>query len=564
MLEKEFNLLEEPWIRVSAMDLEQKEVSLSDALLHAQEYADLSGETPAVDAAILRLLLAMAQTVFYRYNEMGERKALSKENGEHTTEVLERFKAYWELGRFPEKAVKEYMRVSHERFWLFHKETPFYQVPDLQYGTDYGVECLIGNMKESNNKATRHHFSMAEGEALERLGYAEATRWLIHLMAYGVNIKADENAPGSALPVGTGRLGQLGLVAVGENNLFRVLMLNLCALRDGDSAWGEPRPAWEQAVQMEQGVQIPQPDNLPELYTMQSRRVMLKRKDGFVNGFRAAGGDFCSMEDGFHEQMTLWREVKMKKGMQRPVFVPQAHDAAMHAWEEFPALMYGREGGRIPGLVLWIKFLRDENAASLDGLVQFRMVGIVYGDQMRYTYGDCINDSLTLSAGLLSGMWEEWNQYISNEVENCQKVAKVAIGNFAKNMKELLCGGEGKKGDANSGNGIRQTLVRSYFYKIDRAFRAWLAGIRPEEDSREEKQEEWERESYRFARQTVEEFIAMRNINLYACKQREDKKGKSVSITAPQAMNQYIKELWRIYPGIVEGKAASADGAWGR
>lgn len=62
----------------------------------------------------------------------------------------------------------------------------------------------------------------------------------------------------------------------------------------------------------------------------------------------------------------------------------------------------------------------------------------------------------------------------------------------------------------------------------------------------------------------MEEFIAMRNINLYACKQREDKKGKSVSITAPQAMNQYIKELWRIYPGIVEGKAASADGAWGR
>ena len=42
----EFNLLEEPWIRVRTPECTLKEVSLTDALLHAHEYAGLAGELP--------------------------------------------------------------------------------------------------------------------------------------------------------------------------------------------------------------------------------------------------------------------------------------------------------------------------------------------------------------------------------------------------------------------------------------------------------------------------------------------------------------------------------------
>ncbi len=45
MKEIEFNLLTEPWVRVRRPDNTVQEVSLTDALLHAQDYAAmLNGE----------------------------------------------------------------------------------------------------------------------------------------------------------------------------------------------------------------------------------------------------------------------------------------------------------------------------------------------------------------------------------------------------------------------------------------------------------------------------------------------------------------------------------------
>ena len=52
----EFNLLQEPWVRVRTQDCTVQEVSLTDALLHAHAYVDLAGEMPTQDAAMLRLL----------------------------------------------------------------------------------------------------------------------------------------------------------------------------------------------------------------------------------------------------------------------------------------------------------------------------------------------------------------------------------------------------------------------------------------------------------------------------------------------------------------------------
>lgn len=71
MSEKEFNLLDEPWIRVRLPDCSVQEVSLCDALMNAQNYVDLAGETPPQDVAVLRLLLAVLHTVFSRVDETG-------------------------------------------------------------------------------------------------------------------------------------------------------------------------------------------------------------------------------------------------------------------------------------------------------------------------------------------------------------------------------------------------------------------------------------------------------------------------------------------------------------
>lgn len=104
MQEIEFNLLTEPWVRVRLPDNTVQEVSLTDALVHAQEYMDLAGEMPTQDAAMLRLLLAVLFTIFSRVNEVEEPEPLEDEEA-----ALERWGALWELKRFPEQPIRDYL-----------------------------------------------------------------------------------------------------------------------------------------------------------------------------------------------------------------------------------------------------------------------------------------------------------------------------------------------------------------------------------------------------------------------------------------------------------------------
>lgn len=550
MQEKEFNLLKEPWIRVITPSLESKEVSLTEALVHAHEYVDLSGEMPTQDAAMLRILLAVAVTVFYRYDIYGEEAELSEENGSDPEDVLERWEEYWKMGRFPEQAVQDYLEAYEERFWLFHSKTPFWQVADLQYGTNYGVECLFGNIKESMNKATRHHFSMTDGEEMYRLNYGEAARWLVHLNAYAINLKTDKNAPGTTLPVGTGRLGQLGFVMVNGGNLFQILMLNLCALDSNEELWNPPKPFWEQEVCGEQSRKINPPDNLPERYTLQSRRIMLKRdSSGNLTGFRALGGDFFEIENDSGEPMTIWKEkqVDKKTGEELPLR-PQLHSPAVHAWREFPALFSAKSSSKkeetLPGVVRWVNTLCGERMLSADFFITFRMIGMVYGDQMKYNYGDCVNDTLTLSAKLLDELNRSeraWITRISDQIEKCQAVAGNALNHFAYKVCKLFYGNGSAK------NGIKDHLIRQYYFSIDAPFREWLAGIDPTQMSIDETCAKWERQSSRYARRTVEDYIATLGTDLYIYREDDSRGSKAGILSIPKIMNEYLAELNIIY-----------------
>ena len=142
----EFNLLDEPWIRLMKPDCSVEEVSLTDALLHAHEYEDLAGELPTQDIAILRVLLAVLHTVFSRVDAEGNPDPLDEDN------ALERWGELWKLGAFPEKPIRDYLNHWHERFWLFHPERPFFQVPEAAIGTEYSAPKLNGEVSESSNK----------------------------------------------------------------------------------------------------------------------------------------------------------------------------------------------------------------------------------------------------------------------------------------------------------------------------------------------------------------------------------------------------------------------------
>ena len=92
MKEVEFNLLDEPWVRVLCADCTVREVSLTEALLHAHEYKGLAGELPTQDVAVLRLLLAVLHTVFSRVDAKGKMRRSAQDGARHGAE---RWESLW-------------------------------------------------------------------------------------------------------------------------------------------------------------------------------------------------------------------------------------------------------------------------------------------------------------------------------------------------------------------------------------------------------------------------------------------------------------------------------------
>ena len=97
MNEREFNLVDEPWICVLRKDLQVDTLSLRDVFLHGQDYLDLGGENQPQNFAVLRLLIALAYTIFSRVDENGKTMDIAEitDPDEATDEILRRWGALW-------------------------------------------------------------------------------------------------------------------------------------------------------------------------------------------------------------------------------------------------------------------------------------------------------------------------------------------------------------------------------------------------------------------------------------------------------------------------------------
>ena len=490
MQEIEFNLLTEPWVRVRLPDNTVQEVSLTDALVHAQEYMDLAGEMPTQDAAMLRLLLAVLFTVFSRVNEVGEPEPLEDEEA-----ALERWGALWELKHFPEQPIRDYLEQWKDRFWLFHPERPFWQVPEAAIGTEYGAAKLNGEMSESSNKIRL--FPLYAGAGKTEMTYAQAVRWLLSVNGYD---DTSAKPKGKGLPsVGAGWLGKIGYIQASGENLFETLMLNLTLLKDGTECWGENKPCWElDAPKSAERTEILQPDNPAQLLTLQSRRLLLHRENGKVDGFSLLGGDFFPRESAFVEQMTIWRNATTKKN-EPPVFVPCRHDAAKQFWREFPSVFCKGEGNvHQPGVVRWVEKVQQLRFLSPKRRINFRISAVQYGDK-DFFVNDSFSDSLAFQAVLLDAP------------------------------------------------------ARSRFYfAVDQPFRQWLRSIDPEEDDMTETTARWQGIARGIAEQLGQQMVLEagsaalvgHRVKLDAGKKTE----RMELYTAPKAYNRFRAGLYKLYP----------------
>lgn len=500
LAEKEFNLLDERWIRVIDEKCAVSELSLLELFKNAHLYKDLCGELPTQDIAVLRLLLAVLHTVFSRYDTNGGESPIGDPDN-----AIDRWKELWDMRKFPEKPIADYLEKQRENFYLFHPERPFYQCGHAKIGTEYTAAKLNGNLSESGNKDRL--FSELAGKAKETLSFPETARWLIYVNAYDDTSakpsreakKLSEKPPST----GTGWLGKLGLICAAGDNLFETLVLNLIAVTENGELFGKPRPIWErEKIPDGERVRITMPDNLPELYTLQSRRVYLKKDKETVTGYYLLGGDFFDKENAVIEPMTIWRGAENKTAV---AYTPRRHDPSKQFWRDFSSLITNSDKQRRPGIITWLDMLEREELITNRPL-NLKIFSVQYGDK-DFFVNNLFSDSLKLHASLISQMNEGWQNVVLRSVDFCDEVSK-KVWNFAKNVN-LAAGGDYIPKENNCSAKVYANRVEADFYDlIDLPFREWLCRLDPEADDEVEREKEWRGECVRLARSLGKEIIS--------------------------------------------------------
>lgn len=468
MTEAEFNLLYEKWIPVVNKEDCVEEVSLMEAFENAHEYQALSGDVPTQDAVLLRLMLAILYCVYLRKDQNGEDSEILDED-----DAVGRWSALWERGSFDMEAIGSYLKSYESRFYLFHPDRPFYQA-NITLGTNYAAAKLNGAISESSNKPRL--CSERSGTAKEKLSFNEAARWLMYLNAF------DDTSSKPSIhglpPSGVGWLGKLGIVLVSGKNLFQTILLNFVLhmedlpMKDGLAVWEEEK------VRVDERVEVPLPDNLPALLTMQNRRILLKRDGDFVIGYRLLGGDIVQKEDSLIEQMTVW---KCKDN----VWSPKRHDPSRAIWRDFSSLLIRSEpnsGRREPGVIHWVSELMDRGLID-SNTIEIRTIGVKYADKDFFVDG-LIDDSIRINSKMLLKLNEQWNVRIDREVSKTEDCVQI-LGKLAYNLASY--NGLDKDGLSRASDKARE---RGYMV-LDQPFRRWLSSIDPEQDM-ESKLSEWD------------------------------------------------------------------------
>ena len=536
MKDIEFNLIDERWIRVMDSGCNISEVSLKDAIINAHNYRSLSGELPTQDIAVMRLMLAVLHTVYSRADEDGNISPLEDDEDE----AICRWKALWKKGRFSEKAIGEYFDEWHERFWLFHPERPFAQVAGLKIGTDYDAPKLNGEISESGNKV-RFFFFFFENEK-SSLTYPQAARWLLYLNAYDDTsskpTKEGKAKAGGSLPSpGVGWLGKLGLIFITGNNLFETLMLNLIMVNE-DIVQQSQNPLWEQEkVSDAERTEIALPSDLTALYTLQSRRILLIRKDNRVTSYKLLGGDFFEKENAFFEPMTVWNSPKKDNN----VFTPKRHDPSKQMWREF-SVLFEEKGYRQAGVLRWFKsYLQGKKLISRSFLLKASITAVEYGDK-DFFVKNVFSDSLTMHAGLLSELGADWRAKIEAEIDRCGKLASITAV-LAQNLY-VASGGSNSKKDKHFTD-IPNVVKSQLYYRFDIPFREWLRSVDPavdDEKKKFDKRSEWQSTARRITETYARELVSETSDAAIIGHKEGD-----VLYSSPKAMIEFRGQLKKIY-----------------
>lgn len=542
-----FSLVDEPWIEVRTLAGGSRMLSLREVLHDAHELKEIVGDLPTQAFALTRLVLAVLHRVV---------------DGPADADAWEDLA---ELDRAPAGQVDDYLDRMQDRFDLFSPTRPFFQVAGLRTakGTISGLEKLIADVP-----AGHPYFTTRAGRGLERITPAEAARWLVHLQAYDVSgIKSgavgdDRVKGGRGYPIGTGWAGQLGGLLMervdpdpARENLWQTLLLNLvprqldaetlASFHDRPTWEADPAPTAAQDPAVDRGTDG-RPYGPLDLYTWQSRRVLLHGDRDGVTGVLVANGDRLTPQNRHHrEPMSSWRrseaQEKKKDAVAATVYMPQTLRPDRALWRGLNALLpaVAPRSGAKSGAP-WVTATNLQWAGSVAGRgarVRVRAVGVDYGTQSA-TYADVVSDALILPRALLVPSGAALAA-VAEGAARSTEAGVVQLRILAANLVQAAGATE-----ATMIDGARNAASTRAYSLIDAPYRAWLAGLTEGTDP-DRARADW----HRTARDIIRA-VGLERVEAAGPKAWVGREVNKRRVTSPEAQAWFERALWKALPDL--------------
>lgn len=508
---KNFNLVDEPWIKVISKDTYNEElISLKKLFTDTSKYLSLAGEMPIQNLAILRLLLAIITTAYSRKNFEGQvykwleltEADLKATNA--TEDLQETWEELYENNNFS-STVLDYLE-EHKSEFDFFGDHPFYQVTKAEYdalvptnkkiasgkGT-VSVKQINRRISESNN--TPAIFSPTTGEEKNKVSLDELIRWIItYQNVTGVTDKTKLQTK-NKYSSSNGWIYNIDPVYIKGENLFETLLLNL-KLDDTNLQ----QPVWEVNLTnyVQKRLDEIRPDNIAELYTLWSRILHIEWDENGQPTIFSAGLPGIDGINYFVEPMTTWKqEGKKDSNDLRPKRKNKmTMDKAI--WRNFGDYTIDSDSNHAPGVITWIESLIDEDILDEDFNVELASVGMVSDGNAtsQAPYAE-IATEMSLKANVFFDNKENgWIEKINQTIELTQTIGSY-YWYFLKDLNTL----SGLKDSA----GDRASKESRIFYsRLNAPFLDWLANINAT-DNKAEKVIQWKRQLYRIALDSAQE-----------------------------------------------------------
>ena len=528
-----YNLIDEPWIQVISDDRgTTKKVSLKELFNQAHNFRALGGESRTQNFAILRLLLAIIQTVFSRMNIDGKPYSMivlderlkdhqdvdRDEFGDYAEELMATWSGLWDLKEFP-NIITEYLDMWKDRFYLLDEQFPFYQVTEkdaaksdpynplgkkyinITEGGEITGKILNRLISESGNKTSLFSPKYEKNNNKEILTEDEMARWLITFQGYtGLSDKIMFGE--EKYKVSKGWLFDIGGIYLEGNNLFETLMLNMVLIHPKEEfQFKRQKPCWEYTGEenIKTILASGDVDNLSELYTRWSRAVYLDPEKNFdqPSGMNVIKLPEIIHQDQFLELMTLWRY--NDAGENKDKYTPRKHRPDQALWRAFGLVVVPNsleKNHRRPGIIDWANFL-NEQVDKLD----FSISSVSMQDDGNATSWmpvDEVCDALNLDEMIIFDAEKHgWNPRINELIDDTKQAVEKSFRTFVAGLKEIR--------NSSSADFV-SNQVEELYYKLDGPFRNWLIQVDPK-GSKNDQVKQWKDEAKKIIISHAEDLI---------------------------------------------------------